>query len=188
MRPLYFKLLMVLLACSLASGSQGAWTGQCVGVSDGDTIRVMRGGRQIKIRLFGIDCPELGQDFGRRAKEFTSAMVFGKQVHIEEVDYDDYGRVVAWVSVNGQNLNKELVRAGLAWWYRRYAPHEAELKFLKEEARISKRGLWSAPHPAPPWQFRHNRDHGGANGGRSLVIQATAWLFGTEAPRYRQAY
>jgi endonuclease YncB( thermonuclease family) len=63
------------------------FTGKCIGVSDGDSITVMKAGRAEKIRLEGIDCPELGQDFGNRAKQFTSALVFGKEVQVNEYSW-----------------------------------------------------------------------------------------------------
>ena len=91
------------------------WSGKCVGIADGDTIRVMHQGKAERIRLYGIDCPERGQDFGTRARKFTSDMVFGKVVDVEPVERDRYGRTVAWVSVDGKSLNRELLRAGLGW-------------------------------------------------------------------------
>ena len=57
---------------------QERFAGRVVGVTDGDTISVMRDGRSVRVRLEGIDCPERGQDFGQRAKQFTSDMAFGK--------------------------------------------------------------------------------------------------------------
>jgi endonuclease YncB( thermonuclease family) len=114
----------------------------------------MRHGKATKIRLYGIDCPERGQDFGSAARKFTSRMVFGKTVRVREVDKDSYGRTVAWVWVDGASLNKELVKAGLAWWYKHFAPGETELKELEKKARSEKIGLWSHPKPIPPWEFR----------------------------------
>ena len=74
---------------------------------------------------------------------------------MEPTDRDQYGRLVADVILpDGRNLNRELVRAGLAWWYRRYAPHDAELEALEAEARAARRGLWADPHPVPPWEWR----------------------------------
>ena len=77
-------------------------TGRCVGITDGDTIKVMYFGKAGKIRLYGIDCPERRQDFGTRARKFTSRMVFGKRVDVEPVELDRCGRTVAWVGVNGK--------------------------------------------------------------------------------------
>jgi endonuclease YncB( thermonuclease family) len=71
------------------------------GVSDGDTITVLRERAAVEIRLDGIDCPEGGQDFGQRAKQFTSALVFGKTVTVDGHDVDRHGRLIARVSVGG---------------------------------------------------------------------------------------
>ena len=91
-----------------------------VGGSDGDTITVYDGREQTRIRLDGIDCPETGADFSQRAKQFTSELVFGKQVRIEGKERDRYGRLVARVIVNGTDVSLALVEAGLAWHYKQY--------------------------------------------------------------------
>src|SRR6478672_10050506 len=112
------------------------YAARVVGISDGDTIRVVHDGREVRIRLHGIDCPESKQAFGSRAKQFTSEMVFDQVVHLRVRDIDRYGRTVAevWLG-DGRMLNRELVRAGLAWWYRRYAPYDTILEQLEQEAR-----------------------------------------------------
>jgi len=131
------------------------FSGRVVGISDGDTIKVMHNGRAEKIRLYGIDCPEKGQAFGQRAKQFTSAIVFGRTVTIQEHGKDMYGRTVGDVILpDGRVLNRELVAAGFAWWYHRYAPHDSTLARLEEDARGKKRGLWADPNPVPPWCYR----------------------------------
>ena len=90
------------------------FSGKVVGVSDGDTITVLQNRTPIKVRLHGIDCPEIGQDFGSRAKAFTSELVFGQVVKVVPRDTDRYGRTVADVILaDGRILNHELVRAGL---------------------------------------------------------------------------
>jgi endonuclease YncB( thermonuclease family) len=106
-------------------------------------------GKAERIGLYGIDYPERGQDFSTRARKFTSRMVFGKMVDVEPVDRDRYGRPVAWVAVNGERLHRELLRAGLAWWYRKYAPDDDEVPRLESEGRAARRGLWSMPNPVP---------------------------------------
>ena len=72
-------LYFVLLVCSIHAQTI---TGKVVGVADGDTITVLQDRTQYKIRLYGIDTPERGQDFGNRAKQFTSGMVYGKQTRV----------------------------------------------------------------------------------------------------------
>ena len=83
-------------------------------------------------------------------------MVFGKIVEIMPVDKDRYGRTVAWVFVDGVSLNKELLKAGIAWHYKRYSK-DKELSVLEVEARAARIGLWSDPHPFPPWEWRRTR-------------------------------
>ena len=83
-------------------------------------------------------------------------MVFQKQVKIEPVDKDRYGRIVAWVIVDGENLCEELVRAGLAWHYKKYSSHQS-LADLEIQAQRKKIGLWSDPRPVPPWAYRRRR-------------------------------
>ena len=96
-----------------------------------------------QIRLWGIDCPEKGQDFGNKAKQLTSSLVFGKAVQVEPVAIDRYGRTVALVSVGSISVNEELIRQGLAWVFTRYCdrPICEGWKTLEEEARKAKRGL-----------------------------------------------
>jgi micrococcal nuclease len=128
-------------------------------VSDGDTITVIANKTQVKVRLYGIDCPEGGQDFGRRAKQFTSGMVFGKTVTMKIMDTDRYGRTVANVIIDGKSLNEELVKAGYAWVYPQYCKISKCKQWYKyeSEARAQKIGLWSHPNPMPPWDFRRGK-------------------------------
>ena len=139
----------------LASPALAAdFTGRVVGVSDGDTITVLHNGKGERVRLHGIDCPEKRQAFGNRAKQFTSNLVFAKTVTVQAVDRDRYGRTVGVVLLpDGRSLNHELVKAGLAWMYRRYT-NDQSLSDLEEEARVARRGLWADPNPVSPWKWR----------------------------------
>ncbi len=133
------------------------FTGRVVGVADGDTITVLHNGKGERIRLHGIDCPEKRQAFGKRAKQFTSNLVFAKTVTVQAVDRDRYGRTVGVVLLpDGRSLNHELVKAGFAWTYRRYT-NDQSLSDLEEEARVAGRGLWADPHAVPPWEWRARR-------------------------------
>jgi len=160
-------------ACSVAP----EFTAKVVGVSDGDTITVLRGRSQVRIRLDGIDCPESGQAFGSRAKSCTSGLALGKVVKVRPRNKDRYGRTVAAVLLSdGRNLNHELVRAGFAWWVRKYAPHDSELARLEREAQAARRGLWSDAHPVEPWEWRNARatassnETGAVTGNRSSQV------------------
>lgn len=148
-----------LLTASLIGLTLGAaadtFDARVIGVSDGDTITVLRDRTPVKLRLHGVDAPETGQDFGTQAKALTSKLAFGQTVSVKVVDTDRYGRLVAEVSLaDGRLLNHELVRAGLAWWYRKYAPHDHDLERLESDARTGRRGLWADPEPTAPWDYR----------------------------------
>ena len=109
-------LVLVFLSISLFSDATDTFTGKVVGVSDGDTISVMRAGKAVKVRLHGIDCPEKKQPYGTRAKQYTSDLAFGQEVTVRIQTTDRYGRIVGEVILpGGKNLNWELVDAGLAW-------------------------------------------------------------------------
>lgn len=128
--------------------------GKVVRVRDGDSIVVRRGGVGVEVRLDGIDCPELDQAFGRKAKSFTSGLAFGKPVRLAGKGKDRYDRDLAEVFLpDGRSLNRELVAAGLAWWYRKYST-DRTLEALEQTARKSRRGLWADLNPVPPWDFR----------------------------------
>jgi micrococcal nuclease len=148
---LLLGLIALLLGVARPAGAEEALTGRVVGVSDGDTIRVLVDRREVKVRLHGVDAPEAKQPFGSRAKQFTSERVFGKDVRVVVRDHDRYGRTVGVVSAAGKSLNADLVRAGMAWAYRRYSERYVG---LEAEARRAKRGLWADAKPVPPWEFR----------------------------------
>jgi endonuclease YncB( thermonuclease family) len=155
--------LVVLVALVIGSGiavesTAQSFSGTVVGVKDGDTVEVLRqtedGPRPVTVRLHGIDTPESGQPFGTRAEQFTADMVFQKTVTVRVEDTDRYGRTVGVVEMGNRELNAALVGAGLAWWYERYAPNDAELQRLQRRAQAADRGLWSRPGPVPPWDWR----------------------------------
>jgi endonuclease YncB( thermonuclease family) len=148
---------LVTLAWVAPAAVAQDFTGRVVGVSDGDTITVLRARIQIRVRLHGVDCPESGQPFGSRARQAASELAFGRDVTVRPVSTDRYGRVVALVVLpDGRVLNHELVKAGMAWWYRHYAPGDATLERLEAEARAARRGLWSQPSPVAPWAWRQH--------------------------------
>ena len=115
---------------------------------------MLRGGAGVEVRLEGLDCPELAQAFGRKAKRFTSGLVSGKTVRLVVTGKDRYLRELAEVFLpDGRSLNRELVAAGLAWWYRAYSA-DRTLESLEQSARAARRGLWADADPVPPWNFR----------------------------------
>lgn len=138
-----------------------AWPGKVVNVSDGDTITVLHEGRQERIRIYGIDCPEKDQPFGQKARDLTASMVAGRTVDVEEKDTDRYGRIVGLVSVDGTNLNESIVRNGFAWVYPQYCKESfcVDWSRLESAAKQQKKGMWADnAHIIPPWDWRHSEE------------------------------
>ena len=155
-RSIIFGVLLLATVAGAAS-----FTGKIVKVTDGDTIQVLRDRVPVKVRLWGIDCPEKAQAFGHKATQYTRDLAGAATVTVHVKDTDRYGRTVGEVILpDGRSLNRELVRAGLAWWYRRYAPGDSELQRLEREARETKRGLWADRAAVPPWDWRRAKRHG----------------------------
>ncbi|WP_276965719.1 thermonuclease family protein [Chryseobacterium sp.] len=130
-------------------------TGKVIKISDGDTITLLlKGNQQKKIRLAEVDCPENGQAFGKNARQFTSAQVFGKTVSFVETTTDRYGRSIAKVYYDdGKYLSRELIKAGMGWWYFSYSK-DASLGKLQETAQQKKIGLWQDSNAIAPWEYR----------------------------------
>lgn len=156
--PAAVALALLLAALAHASPAEpAAFRGKVVGVSDGDTITVLHDGHPERIRLHGIDAPEKGQAFSARARQFAASLALGREVVVRVTDRDRYGRTVAEVILpDGRSLNRELVRAGYAWWFRRYSA-DGSLGTLESEARRRRAGLWADPQPQPPWEWRDAR-------------------------------
>ena len=158
-RFLWLAVCVTLVWCSMPAPVRAGVgvAARVLAVVDGDSLEVRAGDEKLQVRLHGIDCPEWDQPHGAEAREFTTVLALGRMVKLLTRDEDAYGRRVAEVLLeDGRSLNRELVRAGHAWWYRRYSA-APDLERLEGEARAAGRGLWRHPDPVPPWVWR--RDH-----------------------------
>ena len=127
--------------------------GRVVSITDGDTLKILTGTQQVKIRLAEIDTPEREQPWGTRAKQALSDKVFGKDVRVKVVDTDRHGRTVGKIWLDSRDINREMVREGHAWVYRKCMKDKSLLDD-EDHARKEKLGLWSLPDPVPPWKWR----------------------------------
>ena len=152
---MYIKFLLIVVASLLLSAK--TFTAKVIAITDGDTIVVLTSeNKQVKIRLEGIDCPEMKQDFGQRAKQATSDLCFGKEVKIVQTGKDRYGRVLAYVYAGNKCVNHELLKSGMAWHFKKYN-NDARLIVFESMARKSKLGIWSVKGQIPPWEFRKKK-------------------------------
>ena len=130
-----------------------------IGIKDGDTVEVLYYQLPIVIRLEHIDAPEKKQAFGTVSKLKLSDLCFGKNVTIvsngKKGSYDGRGRMIAEILVNDKiNANKEMLKSGLAWHYKKYSKSE-EYAQLEKTAKKNRVGLWSDKNPIAPWAFRN---------------------------------
>ena len=152
-----YKLLIVACMWLSCNSHAGTFTGDVVGVADGDTITVLDADKvQHKIRLAEIDAPEKAQPFGNRSKQTLSALVYGKAVLIVDQGHDRYKRTIGRVYQGDVDVSAEQVKQGLAWVYRKYSK-DATLSPLENEAKAQRLGLWADAEPVPPWTWRHSR-------------------------------
>ena len=156
--PLW-RLVATLLLATPAWG-HNTIEGRIVGVHDGDTITLLDAEhRQHKIRLDGIDAPELGQPFGRASKQHLAELLANREAVAECSKTDRYRREVCRVLIGGADAGLEQIRAGMAWCFRRYAnelPPDRRQQYADTEAQAigERRGLWTDGEPVPPWDWR----------------------------------
>ena len=139
-------------------------------VSDGDTVKLETAeGAKLKIRLYGIDAPEMekisrrtgmvskaGQPYGEEAYEALKSKMLDSKVKVDIMATDRYKRMVGIVYLDNKNINLEMVKEGWAWAYREYLdrPYASEYLDAEREARTKRSSLWQQPNPQPPWEFR----------------------------------
>jgi endonuclease YncB( thermonuclease family) len=109
---------LVPLLANTVLGQQSVIYGRVVGLTDGDTLKVLVAGQELlRVRIAFCDAPEKRQAFGTRAKQAMSELAFGKEIELRKHAIDRYGRTVAQVFVDGKDVGLEMLRQGFAWVY-----------------------------------------------------------------------
>ncbi|MGH7184638.1 MAG: thermonuclease family protein, partial [Nitrospiraceae bacterium] len=146
--------LVLALVAACPSLLWADFAAKVITVHEGDRLTIRHDGRSETIYLKDIDCPELKQPYGKQAKRVTAAFVGNRDVVVRALTRDKQGRTSAEVLLpNGQNVGRELVKEGLAWW-RRSGSDDLSLGDFEELARAERKGLWSEPNPVPPWKWK----------------------------------
>ena len=124
--------------------AQSIFSGMVTKIIDGDSVVVKKGRKYIEVRMYGIDCPEWNQYYSIEAREYTATLLHNQQITLIPQYHDKYGRLVALLVKNGQDVNGELVRSGTAWVYPRFCHKEVCKTWLanQEIAKSEGRGLW----------------------------------------------
>lgn len=143
------NLKLILLLCLPLS--LFAFPAKVIKISDGDTITVLSGKEQTKVRLYGIDAPEKKQDYGQKSRQFLASLIAGQVVEVEPKGKDRYKRTLCIIHHKGQDINAQMVLNGYAWAYVKYSRIYVD---QEKTARENKRGLWQSSNPTPPWEWR----------------------------------
>jgi endonuclease YncB( thermonuclease family) len=150
----------LLFGITVQLAASERFTARVEHVSDGDSLTVRaEDGRRLKIRLAGIDAPEIGHPHGEVARDHLRTRIGLATVEIRPVKTDFYGRLVARVTLQGEDLALTQIVKGHAWHFYRYAsdqtPREVKLyRAAQGDARVKRIGLWQHPDPTPPWDYR----------------------------------
>jgi micrococcal nuclease len=131
-------------------------------VVDGDTIDViLESGKKESIRFYGIDAPEGKQSYGKESTAFVKKKLADPNIKIRKINRDRYKRIVAVIyTAEGETLNLELVKAGLAWVYPKYCKEKDLCKRKKqhqEQAKKQKIDLWKENDHVAPWKYRQQK-------------------------------
>ena len=141
------QLLLLLPTLSLAAD----W--KVTKVYDGDTIHVADNKFSAKVKLVGIDAPEIGrnrrekgQPFSRQSKKYLAGLILNKRVNIRAYELDADNQILGIVSFRGRNINLHMLKAGLAEVYRGSPPdgfNPEPYWQAEKKAREAKKGMWS---------------------------------------------
>lgn len=152
-----FSIRFIAFLLSITSTTLQADTiaGSVIGISDGDTLTILDSSKiEHKVRLAAIDAPEKSQPFGQKSKQVMLDLCYRKQASVVIIDVDRYGRSVGEVTCSGVYANEAMLRQGMAWVYRKYAKGYGHFYKVEDEAKSSRRGLWSDASPVAPWEWR----------------------------------
>jgi endonuclease YncB( thermonuclease family) len=124
-------------------------------VVDGDTFEIINNGKKQTCRLENIDAPELKQNFGTNSRDSLQQLILGKELQINIITTDIYGRNVVKAVINNQSIDKIMVQNGWAWHYTLYS-NNLELEIDMNNAITNRKGLWACGKEAvcPPWYYR----------------------------------
>jgi endonuclease YncB( thermonuclease family) len=150
LRSAYGKLAAVLVVLAQSAYAE-TFEGVVVRVVDGDSLIVLRGTKQVRVRLKEIDAPEHNQRFGKRSRQSLTDMCAKKRARVSWRETDRNGRTLGRVWCAGVDASSEQVRRGMAWVFNR---HDPSLYPLQEAARSDRLGLWADVAPIAPWDWR----------------------------------
>jgi micrococcal nuclease len=137
-----------------ATDAQGRPAWRVEMINDGDTVTLLdTAGQRVRVRLVGIDAPELDQPMGRGARAALATKLAGGIVRVDGDARDQHGRLLGTLRLADRDLNREMVAEGWAWAFTGFAEND-DLIAAESAARRGRLGLWADPQPQPPRQWR----------------------------------
>ena len=150
--------MKTLITLLLLAGTLHAQYVECTveRIVDGDTFITKIDGEKVRIRINGIDCPELEQPYGDSATiALEKLMPVGSKCEVMVLRPGKYGRPISSVYVGSKSVGLFLIEHGYAWEYYGVASErKGPLSELEASARKARRGLWASDNPIPPWEWR----------------------------------
>lgn len=155
MKKIVISIILLLISVSVYAKDYHA---VLIRVIDGDTIVIanIETREKIRVRLYGIDCPEMNQPYGVEAKEILIKHIEDSPLEVKELSTGKYGRKICKIKVKGIYLSEILLLNGLAWVYEKYYKGN-EYQVYQKYAKNNKRGIWSQNNPIPPWKWRRGK-------------------------------
>lgn len=157
------RLILLLILLWGSAVQARSFQGVVTHVSDGDTlwVRPASGGEPRKLRLQGIDAPEICQAFGPQSRDALASRLLHQPVVVSTRARDTYGRLLGRISRDGEDMGAWMVSRGYAWSYhyrRNPGPYAAQ----QWQAQMQRRGLWAGGGAMEPREFR--KRHGACHG------------------------
>jgi len=156
--------LSIFISSISSCSAETPLRGEVIRVTDGDTVVIEpeKGGKNITCRLYGIDSPETekrdrrGQPYAKEAAEELKKLILGQQVEVATTGEKTHNRDVCIIRNNGMDINREMIKRGYAWAYRKHleSPYASEYIEAENEARVQRSGIWRQANPLPPWEFK----------------------------------
>ena len=151
---------LMLLILSLSTQSRTppettTWTGVVTYVVDGDTVHVrpVDGGKVHKIRIVGMDAPEICQTGGVAARQALQERIVQRYVTVSAQGVDDYGRDLATIYLSQEDVGQWMVQRGHAWSYR-FKRDPGPYVQEEENAKLLGRGVFAEMPAEYPRDFR----------------------------------
>lgn len=148
--------MQLILLLSLLAAEPQSLEAYVLHVHDGDTCTVYCNDKIVKIRLHGIDSPELRQPGGRGAAHELRRLIAGQTVQLVHRNKHSRDRLVGRVLLDGEDVGRIMSSSG---WARQEPRFDRSIEYWQAEldARESRRGLWADDGAVPPWEWRKSR-------------------------------